>query len=156
MLTRRAALVVGALTFAGAATAGCTGGSDADRADEPDPLLSAVAAARRDAAGAASAIALAPERAAALGVIASERGAHADALATEVARAAGRDPSAAPTAPATTTVTAPPPTVDELRAMLAESQVGAATLARRVDGYRAGLLGSISAAIAAHQAVMLL
>lgn len=159
-LTRRFVLTAGALTlgtFGAAVTAGCANGGDADHAEEPDPLLTALAAARRDAAAASAAIVVAPERATALGVVAAERGAHADALATEVARAAGLDPSATPSATATTTTTtATPPTVDALRAMLNDSQRGAATLARQLDGYRAGLLGSISAAVAAEQAVMLL
>ncbi|GAA4476498.1 hypothetical protein GCM10023094_16540 [Rhodococcus olei] len=140
-----------------AAAAGCAGTGDRDGADEPDPLLSALTAARRDAAAAGAAIALAPERTAALGVIAAERTAHGDALAAEIARAAGGVPSSTSASAVTTTApAAPPPTVDELRAMLGESQRGAATLARRLDGHRAGLLGSISAAIAAEQAVMLL
>lgn len=160
-LSRRAAFKWGAATLGVvtvATTAGCAGDAD-DQAAEPDPLLTALDAARRDAAAAGAAAALAPERAAALGVIAAERTAHADALAAEIARAAGQDPSATTTSAARTTTTAAPttpPTVDELRGMLAQSQRGATDLARRLDGYRAGLLGSISAAVATEQAVMLL
>lgn len=159
-LSRRAALKVGALAL-GLATvvtaAGCAS-TDDDRTDEPDPLTTALDAARRDATAAAAAAAVAPERAGALAVIAAERTAHGDALAAEIARAAGQDPATATatsSAPPSATSSAPA-TVDELRAMLAESQRGAATLARRLDGHRAGLLGSISAAVAAQQAVMLL
>ncbi|MFC7451025.1 hypothetical protein [Rhodococcus daqingensis] len=157
-----------AFRIAGAATVGLTAltlsaGCTTDAADrdsaEPDPLISAAESARRDAATATAAAALAPERAGALSVIASERGAHADALSAEVARAAGIDPTAMPS-PSPTGGQAepapPPPTVDELRTQLAGSQREAAGLARRLSGYRAGLLGSVSAAVAAQQAVLLL
>ncbi|MFD4468595.1 hypothetical protein ACFWPA_09930 [Rhodococcus sp. NPDC058505] len=158
-LSRRSALKVGALTVglaAVAAAAGCAGADD--HPDEPDPLLAPLDAARRDAAAAHAAAAVAPERAGALAVIATERTAHADALAAEITRAAGQDPSVGPatTSAALTTAPAAPPSVDELRGMLAESQRGAATLASTLDGHRAGLVGSISAAVAAQQAVMLL
>ncbi|MFC9789940.1 hypothetical protein [Rhodococcus sp. NPDC127528] len=159
LLSRRAAIRVGAavlgLAVAGA-SAGCAAGND-DEPPEPDPLLVAVAAARRDAETATAAAALAPERAGALAVIANERIAHADALTTEITRASGAStPSAtASAAPTSTGPSTPPPTVDQLRTQLAESQRGAADLARRLDGYRAGLLGSISAAVAAQQAVLL-
>ncbi|MFF0814156.1 hypothetical protein ACFYVR_03205 [Rhodococcus sp. NPDC003318] len=158
-LSRRTALKWGAaaLGVATAATATGCAGTDDDQPAEPDPLRTALDAAQRDAAAAAAASALAPERAAALSVIAVERTAHADALSAEIARAAGQDPSTtSTTAAATTTAPVTPPTIDELRTMLARSQRGAADLARRVDGHRAGLLGSISAAVAAEQAVMLL
>lgn len=144
--------------FAAAAGAAGCAGTDDDRTAEPDPLLAALDAARRDAQAASAAAAVAPDRAAALAVIASERTAHADALATEIARAAGEDPdspSATTTASATPTTPVTPPSVEDLRAMLAESQRGAASLARTLDGYRAGLTGSISAALGTQQAVLL-
>ncbi|WP_450104138.1 hypothetical protein [Rhodococcus triatomae] len=161
MLSRRAALRFGAVaigaTAAAAGAAGCSSADD-DRAAEPDPLLTALDAARRDADAAAAAAAVTPDRAGALAVIAAERTAHADALATEIARAAGEDPtlpSATTSAAATSAAPITPPTIDALRSMLAESQRGAAALARSLDGYRAGLTGSISAAVGAQQAVLL-
>ncbi|MFD4183495.1 hypothetical protein [Rhodococcus sp. NPDC058514] len=157
-----------AFRIAGAATVGltalslsvgcATGSTDRD-SDEPDPLISAAESARRDAATATAAAALAPERAGALSVIAGERGAHADALSAEVARAAGVDPSSMPSPSPTgapTEPAPPPPTIDQLRTQLADSQREAAGLARRLSGYRAGLLGSVSAAVATQQAVLLL
>ncbi|MFC4602960.1 hypothetical protein [Rhodococcus kronopolitis] len=137
------------------ASAGCAGSDSDDAAREPDPLLVPLAAARRDATDAAAAVALAPDRAGALAVVAQERTAHADALSAEIDRAAGATTTAT-AAPSTSAASpAAPPTVDVVRAGLADSQRGAADLARRLDGYRAGLLGSISAAVAAQQAVLL-
>ncbi|MFD1814206.1 hypothetical protein [Rhodococcus gannanensis] len=160
-MSRRAALRFGAVaigaTAAAAGVAGCSSAEDEHDA-EPDPLLTALDAARRDADAAAAGAAVTPDRAGALAVIAAERTAHADALAAEIARAAGEDPtSPSTTTTAATTTAAPvtPPTVDALRSMLAESQRGAASLARSLDGYRAGLTGSISAAVGAQQAVLL-
>jgi hypothetical protein len=48
-----------------------------------------------------------------------------------------------------------PPTVEALRAQLAESRKTAADLARALSGYRAGLLASISAACAVQAGVLL-
>ncbi|WP_077041325.1 hypothetical protein [Rhodococcus sp. MTM3W5.2] len=162
-ISRRSAFRIAGAASVGltalALSAGCTSDSSDRDSAEPDPLISAAESARRDAATATAATALAPERAGALSVIASERGAHADALSAEVARAAGVDPTAMPSPSPTGSPTEPappPPTVDELRTQLATSQRDAAGLARRLSGYRAGLLGSISAAIAAEQAVLLL
>nr|WP_246098192.1 hypothetical protein [Rhodococcus spelaei] len=157
-LSRRAALRVGAAVLGLAAagvTAGCAGSDGDDGPAEPDPLLIPANAARRDAAAATAAAALAPDRAGALAVVANERTAHADALEAEIARAAGATATSTTTGAPTTAPAAPPGTVDQLRTQLAESQRGAADLARRLDGYRAGLLGSISAAVAAQQAVLL-
>ncbi|WP_241665836.1 hypothetical protein [Prescottella subtropica] len=156
VLSRRAALrAAGGAVLGASALVGATGCSDSTSPDTPaevDALTAQAERARRDATNASAAIANAPDRAAALGVIAAERTAHADALDIEIARAGGAPSSAT----ATTTATVPaPPTVEQMRADLAESQKEAAGLARTQSGYRAGLLGSISAACAAQQVVLL-
>lgn len=145
-----AALGVSVLTL----SSGCGESGPSGTPAELDALIAQADRARSDAASATAAIATAPDLAAALGVIAAERGAHADALDAEITRA-----GAATTAlSSTTTVTPPvttPPTVDQVRQDLAQSQREAAGLARTQAGHRAGLLGSISAACAAQQAVLL-
>lgn len=62
--------------------------------------------------------------------------------------------SASVPAPVTPPATAPP-TAAALRSSLQSSQTIAADLARTVPPYRAGLLGSVAAACAAEQAVLL-
>lgn len=95
-----------------------------------------------------------------LTLIAAERTAHADALRAEVARLVGTYPDGStPSSEATTTPTsvpaAPPASVDAVRAQLVTAQNSAAALARTLSDYRAGLLGSISAACAVHAGVLL-
>ncbi len=169
-LDRRSALrlagggTVGVLALG--ALVGCTGD---DVVHEPDPLAAQEIAARADAAAASAAIAVAPQRHAALTAIAAERTAHADALRTEMDRVIGvyadgtkpvhrtRANGSGPSAVASGSAVPPtaPPTVDALRAQLTESRKSAADLARALSGYRAGLLASISAACAVHAGVLL-
>ncbi|MFE7742940.1 hypothetical protein [Nocardia sp. NPDC057455] len=169
-LDRRSALrlaggaTVGVLALG--ALAGCTGD---DVVHEPDPLAAQEIAARADAAAATAAIAVAPDRHTALTAIAAERTAHADALRTEIDRVIGvyadgtkpvhrtRASESGPSAVASGSGVPPatPPTVEALRAQLAESRKSAADLARALDGYRAGLLASISAACAVQAGVLL-
>lgn len=135
-----------------AALSGCTLGTDAP--PEPDAFIALAAAARTDAGMATALSAQSPGQAAALTTIAAERTAHAEALEAELLRANGPttpapEPSPATTAPAT------PPTIDGLRAALASAQRAAADTARAASGYRAGLAGSISAACAAQNEVLL-
>lgn len=83
-----------ALRLAGGATAGVlTLGAATGCSDEPvylpDPLAAQEAAARADAAAASAAIALAPQRQAALNTISAQRTEHADALRTEIDRVIG-------------------------------------------------------------------
>ncbi|MFB9702376.1 hypothetical protein [Rhodococcus aetherivorans] len=145
--------VVGAL-----AVAGCGAGTD-DGAGEVDPLIAQAERARVDAATAGLLVALLPDRAGALNAVGAERTTHAQVLDAEVARLAGADPASTTTASTTTTTTvapaADPPTLDLLRERLNGSQRAAADLARTLQGYRAGLLASISAACAVHKGVLL-
>lgn len=150
------------MKIAGAASIGavavtataCSDNGTAKTAAEVDQLITQAARARADASAASSAIALAPERVSALTTISAERKAHADALDAEIARAAGTTPSAT-TAPSSSTVAPPPTGVDALRTTLTESARSAGDLARTVSGYRAGLLGSVSASCATQVAVLL-
>ncbi|NLU81483.1 hypothetical protein HCA44_01650 [Rhodococcus sp. HNM0569] len=154
-MSRRTALRAAA-TVAGAAglvplTAACGD-------DEPaplDPLIEQESRARDDAAAASAAIALAPDRTAALSAVSAQRTAHAEALRREIDRAAGVTPD--PNAPATTTPVAPaaPLGVDELRTRLSESLRSASALATSESGYRAGLLASVSASCRSHVEVLL-
>nr|WP_306307704.1 hypothetical protein [Nocardia araoensis] len=169
-LDRRSALRLAGGGTAGVlalgALAGCTGD---DVVHEPDPLAAQEVAARADAAAATAAIAVAPDRHAALSAIAAERTAHADALRTEIDRAIGvyadgtkpahrtRASASGPSAVASGSAAPPatPPSVDSLRTQLTASQKSSAELARALTGYRAGLLASISAACAVQTGVLL-
>jgi hypothetical protein len=167
-LDRRSAFrllgTAGAVVFAAVAvstTAGC--GSDADEPEPVDPLIAQASAARADAAAAIAAIAVNPSYAGALQLVADQRTQHADALDTEVARAAGTyadgsTPTQASASSATTSTSpAPVPTLPllQLRDRIAASQATAASLARTLSDHRAGLLGSISAACATYVGVLL-
>ncbi len=140
------------------AVAGCGAGTD-DGAGEVDPLIAQAERARVDAATAGLLVALLPDRAGALNAVGAERTTHAQVLDAEVARLAGADPASTTTASTTTTTTvapaADPPTLDLLRERLNGSQRAAADLARTLQGYRAGMLASISAACAVHKGVLL-
>lgn len=170
-LSRRAALRLGlAAAVLVPALAAC--GIEREPPEpEVDPLLAHLALARRDEASARAVAGTLPDSAAALLVIAEQRGAHAAALQGEVARAVGtyadgRTPvpstSRSPQlpgggdTPVTETASAgASPTLDEFRALLAESAKAARATAGALDGFRAGLLASISAACNAHLVVLL-
>ena len=124
-----------------------------------DTLTAQLRAARTDAADAAAAATVVADYAAALGVVAAQRTEHAEALDTEIARATGAstDTSAAATTTMTTTTApaTPPPDLATVREMLTSSARSAADAARNESGYRAGLLGSISAACTVSALVVL-
>ncbi|OBH15443.1 hypothetical protein EHH44_20275 [Mycolicibacter terrae] len=108
------------------------------------------------AAGAALAGPDSQALAAALDQVSAERAEHARALATEIARAAGKP---APAIAETTTVSSAPdgpaPTVSQVINALRSAAEGAGKLAIASSGYRAGLLASIAAACTASYAVAL-
>ncbi|MGJ0121488.1 hypothetical protein ACQ7HM_19970 [Williamsia sp. MIQD14] len=134
-------------------------------------------AASVDAAAATALAARAPDRAAALTVIAAERQTHATLINDEIARLSPdvarpsstsgvvADPSpvattggaAAPTssAPSVADAAAAVATVDDLRARLSDARSTAAGLAVAGQGYRAGMLGSVAAALTAEIEVQL-
>ncbi|OZC70513.1 hypothetical protein CH251_18685 [Rhodococcus sp. 06-462-5] len=121
-----------------------------------DTLTAQLRAARADAADATAAATVITDYAAALGIVAAQRTEHAAALDTEIARATGASTDtssvAATTTPAPTT---PPPDLVAVREMLTSSARSAADAARNESGYRAGLLGSISASCTVSALVVL-
>ncbi|MCM6774062.1 hypothetical protein NDR87_11320 [Nocardia sp. CDC159] len=127
---------------------------------EPDILLAQEQSARTDAVWARAAAAVAPQRTAALTLIANQRTEHADALRAEIDRALGvygdgTKPRSGTPPVAEPPALAPPPTLAALRDQLTRSQRSAADLAATLSGYRAGLLASISACCATHAGVLL-
>ncbi|MBY6385125.1 hypothetical protein EEB12_03095 [Rhodococcus sp. WS1] len=144
------AAALGAAAFSLSA---CTDTGTAEAAAEVDQLTAQAERARSDAAAATAAIALAPDKSASLTTISAERTAHALELDAEIARAAGG--GATTTAPPSTSVANAPTGVDTLRTSLNDSARSAADLARTMSGYRAGLLGSISASCSTQVAVLL-
>ncbi|MEB3032740.1 hypothetical protein [[Mycobacterium] nativiensis] len=112
-----------------------------------------------DLAAAAGAAAGGPESkalAAALEQVSLERAEHARALATEIARAAGKPlPEAPETTTPTTVPDAPAPTVSQVVNALRAAADSAGKLAISSSGYRAGLLASIAASCTASYAVAL-
>lgn len=110
------------------------------------------------AAAAAEAMGSPPQIAAALTVIATQRAAHARALATEIARAAGKLISSASETNSSSpnpTESASPPSVPEVIDSLRTAAESASHLVTTSSGYRAGLLGSIAASCTASYAVAL-
>ncbi|WP_327100972.1 hypothetical protein OIE68_20580 [Nocardia vinacea] len=170
IVDRRTALRLAGGTTVGVLAVGAVAGCTDKTVYQPDPLAAQENLARADAAAATAAIAVTPQRHAALTAIANERTAHADALRAEINRAIGvygdgttpthrtREvtPPASGTSPAASGAsTTTPPSIDELRTRLAKSQQSAGDLARTQSGYRAGLLASISASCAAQAGVLL-
>jgi len=94
---------------------------------------------------------------AALTEVAAERTKHAQALTTEIARLAVNPTSTSreTTTPTTTTPAAPPPPLADVVRSLRASADSARQLAGTSSGYRAGLLGSITASCTASYSVAL-
>ncbi len=129
-----------------------------------EELLSPLDQARRDsalAAAAAGAIGIPPQIAAALTVVATQRTAHARALATEIARAAGKlvsatsETSSSSPSPTESESPPPPPPVSDVIDSLRTSAQDASRLVTTSSGYRAGLLASIAASCTASYTVAL-
>ncbi|BBX59965.1 hypothetical protein MSHO_53100 [Mycobacterium shottsii] len=135
-----------------------------------EELLAPLEQARHDSAlasAAAGAIGNPPQIAAALTVVANQRAAHARALATEIARAAGKlvsatsetsssSPSPSATEPPAPPPPPPPPPLSEVVDTLRQSAEDANRLVTTTEGYRAGLLASIAASCTASYQVALL
>ncbi|SOJ54437.1 hypothetical protein MSIMFB_01933 [Mycobacterium simulans] len=164
LINRRGVLAGGAaLAALGVVTTAC--GESTPKPPAVEELLGPLEQARHDSAlasAAAGAVGSPPQIAAALTVVASQRAAHARALATEIARAAGKLVSAtsetSTSSPSPTEPAAPPPppppvsdVVDSLRA----SAESASRLVATSSGYRAGLLASIAASCTASYTVAL-
>jgi hypothetical protein len=136
---RAAALAAGAAAV-GAPLAACSGEEPA-----PDPLLAHAQAARADAEAAMAAIAVAPRQSEQLRLAAAQRTEHADALEAEINRAAGVTPEPSEEPAAIDPAGAAGPSVEDVRVRIADAGTTGGNLAMQLDGYRAGLLASISA-----------
>jgi hypothetical protein len=160
---RRDVLAGGAaLAALGAVVSAC--GKPTPKPPPVEQLLGPLDQARHDSAragAAAAAVGNPPQVAAALGVVASQRGAHARALSAEISRVAGKlatssssetpSPSqAAPPGPPP-----PPPPVSDVIDALRASADSASRLVGTESGYRAGLLASIAASCTASYTVAL-
>lgn len=160
---RRSVLAGGAaLAALGVVVSAC--GEPPAKAPAVEELLSPLDQARSDSAlakAAAAAVGMPPQVAAALSVVATQRTAHARALATEIARAAGKLVSAtsetSSTGPTSTAPAPPPPPppVSEVIESLRRSAADAKRLVTTSSGYRAGLLASIAASCTASYTVAL-
>ena len=166
VISRRGALAGGAaLAALGVVATAC--GESPPKPPTVEELLGPLDQARRDsalAAAAAGAIGSPPQIAAALTVVATQRAAHARALATEVARAAGKlisatsETSSSSTTPTPTEPVAPPPPpppVSDVIDSLRKSAEDANRLVATSSGYRGGLLASIVASCTASYQVAL-
>jgi hypothetical protein len=156
---RRGVLAGGAAIAAlGAVVSAC--GEPPPKPPAVEELLGPLDQARRDSAlasAAAAAVGNPPQVAAALTVVATQRAAHARALSTEIARAAGKlsSPSSETASPSPTAPPAPPPPLADVVDSLRTSAESASRLVATSSGYRAGLLGSIAASCTASYTVAL-
>ncbi|WP_396913346.1 hypothetical protein [Mycolicibacterium sp.] len=159
---RRVLFSAAALALLGATAAAC---STTTPQPEVDDLTAQWERARADSALAADAAAAQPPQAPAaraLNAVAADRSAHAKALSDELTRMTGATPADSATATKSMAKPAPgagpdtaAPGVDDVVHALKESADRAAGLARRLSGYRAGLLGSIAASCTAGYTVAL-
>jgi hypothetical protein len=167
-LTSRRGVLAGGAALAGLGVVVSACGESAPKAPPVEELLGPLDQARRDstlAGAAASAVGLPPQIAAALTVVATQRAAHARALATEIARAAGKLTSSTSettsTSPSPTEASGPPgpppppPPLTDVVNSLRASADSAGRLVATTSGYRAGLLGSIAASCTAAYSVAL-
>jgi hypothetical protein len=124
-----------------------------------DDLESQLNLARHDSelAAAAAASGEAPQMAAALQEIATERSRHATELETEIQRVTRRTTTTSSTSPSPSprAAAAPPPALADVVNSLRTSADSATGLAIASSGYRAGLLASIAAACTAAYTVAL-
>ena len=156
IVSRRRVLVGGAaLAVLGMALPACSSPPAPPAVDELEAQLTL---ARRDSELAtAAAVGASQPVNAALTEVAAERTKHAQALTTEIARLAVNPTSTSreTTTPTTTTPAAPPPPLADVVRSLRASADSARQLAGTSSGYRAGLLGSITASCTASYTVAL-
>jgi hypothetical protein len=154
-ISRRSVLIGSAALAALGATAAATACGRSPEPPQPDPLLDQLQLAQRDSQLARNAAPAAGRfYGPLLNVVADERAAHAKALQHEISRLANEtspsSTSPTPSAPAT-----PPPSRNDVIAALRESAANATKLAPTLEGYRAGLVGSIAASCTASVTVPL-
>lgn len=126
-----------------------------------DPISSLLATTRLHLMRLDAAIAAAPDQAALLGQLRSDRQAHLDALQAEFDRlhpaASGSDAPSSPPAPASASVAAPDSAqaaIAGVRGDAATAQVQFTDAVSSASRYRAALFGSIAACLASHRAVL--
>jgi hypothetical protein len=165
-VTNRRGVLAGAAALAALGVVASACGESQPKPPAVEDLLGPLDQARKDSAlagAAATAVGLAPQVAAALTVVATQRAAHARALSTEISRAAGKltssssettspSPSPTPTEPGPPP---PPPPVPDVINSLRASAEAAARLVTTESGYRSGLLASIAASCTASATVAL-
>ncbi|OBG32498.1 hypothetical protein [Mycobacterium sp. E3198] len=165
-VTNRRGVLAGAAALAAFGVVAAACGESPPKPPAVENLLGPLDQARKDSAlagAAAAAVGVAPQIAAALTVVASQRAAHARALSTEIARAAGKltSSSSETTPPSTGSSQAepgpppPPPPVSDVIDSLRASAESAGRLVTTESGYRSGLLASIAASCTASYQVAL-
>ncbi|MBY4128997.1 hypothetical protein HQO83_11415 [Rhodococcus fascians] len=157
-LTRRGLFRLAGAAVLTTATVGAVAACSDEEISGPalDSLTAQLRAARSDAADATAAATTIPDYASALTVVAAQRTEHANALDTEIARATGATTGTSPSATTTTVAPSTPPAdIAAVRETLTASARSAAEAARNESGYRAGLLGSISASCTVSALVVL-
>ncbi|OBF57573.1 hypothetical protein A5787_24940 [Mycobacterium sp. 852002-50816_SCH5313054-b] len=165
-VTNRRGVLAGAAALAAFGVLASACGESPPKPPAVENLLGPLDQARKDsvlAGAAAAAVGVAPQIAAALTVVATQRAAHARALSTEIARAAGKltSSSSETTPPSTSSGQAepgpppPPPPVSDVINSLRASAESAGRLVTTESGYRSGLLASIAASCTASYQVAL-
>jgi hypothetical protein len=150
MVTRRAALRLGALAALVPVVAACT--EEPSAPPPPDPLAELAAKARADAALATAIATAQPGLATAATEIAQARTEHATALQAEVDRERPPVSSSSTRPPAEPEI--PADGVAALVDALTTAEKQAADLVPSVPRYRAGLLGSVAAGCASLRVVL--
>lgn len=167
-VTNRRGLLAGGVALAALGVVGSACGESPPKPPPVEDLLGPLDQARRDstlAGAAAAAVGIPPQVAAALTVVATQRAAHARALATEISRAAGKITASSSETPTSGTAgpasaqpagpPPPPPPVSDVINALRTSADNASRLLATSPGYRAGLLASIAASCTASYTVAL-
>ncbi len=165
-VTNRRGVLAGGAALAALGVVASACGEPPPKPPAVEELLGPLDQARHDsglAGAAAVAVGITPQLAAALTVVATQRAAHARALATEISRAAGKlgttsSSTSETTSPSPTGEAAPPPPPPPLSDVLDALRVSAESAGRLVttaSGYRAGLLASIAASCTASYRVAL-
>lgn len=156
-------MLAGGAALAALGVVGSACGKSTPKPPAVEDLLGPLDQARKDSAlagAAAAAVGNPPQVAAALTVVATQRAAHAQALSTEINRAAGKLTSSSSEtvslspAPATGPPPPPPPIPDVINSLRASAE-SASRLVATSSGYRAGLLASIAASCTASYSVAL-
>ena len=157
-VSRRRLLVAAALT-GGGLLGGCATGEEPP--EGPDPLQALADRARTDSVLAAAVATWHPVLASAVSPVAADRRMHADVLTAEIHRMRPPTTTSTSSLPMTGGPTAGPPVPPDPAAAeqavvdaLNTAQAQAAGLVVGLPRYRAGLVGSVAACCAAHQAVL--